>query len=179
MPMIDVCVHGVTSVLAPPPPPSRERYRIAIVGGVTALLLTFGWHSTWVASEIYSSPSIVLSATRADGGRVLFDDFREAYVARPLDICVSACALAPECMSRMRRPLGVCLSPLGRCLSPCARRYWWLRMNTPVRACVLACDDDVRCGTKGGERRMAQENARVLSWWDYGYQVCAAWGNLM
>lgn len=68
------------------------------------LLGMYTIHCTWVTSEAYSSPSIVLSARTTDGSQVIFDDFREAY--------------------------------------------YWLRMNTP-------------------------EDARVMSWWDYGYQITA------
>ena len=32
-----------------------------------------------MTAEAYSSPSIVLSARAHDGGRIIFDDFREAY----------------------------------------------------------------------------------------------------
>lgn len=46
---------------------------------VTAFLITYTFHCTWVTSEAYSSPSIVLSARSGDGGRIIFDDFREAY----------------------------------------------------------------------------------------------------
>uniref|UniRef100_A0A2K6FIX1 Dolichyl-diphosphooligosaccharide--protein glycosyltransferase subunit STT3A n=1 Tax=Propithecus coquereli TaxID=379532 RepID=A0A2K6FIX1_PROCO len=67
-------------------------------------LITYTFHSTWVTSEAYSSPSIVLSARGGDGSRIIFDDFREAY--------------------------------------------YWLRHNTP-------------------------EDAKVMSWWDYGYQITA------
>jgi dolichyl-diphosphooligosaccharide--protein glycosyltransferase len=67
-------------------------------------LVSYTLHCTWVTSEAYSSPSIVLSARSHDGSRIIFDDFREAY--------------------------------------------YWLRMNTP-------------------------EDARVMSWWDYGYQITA------
>lgn len=42
-------------------------------------LITYTFHSTWVTSEAYSSPSIVLSARGGDGSRIIFDDFREAY----------------------------------------------------------------------------------------------------
>ncbi|OTF69536.1 hypothetical protein BLA29_008215 [Euroglyphus maynei] len=68
------------------------------------MLLSYGYHCIWVTSEAYSSPSIVLSARTHDGGRIIFDDFREAY--------------------------------------------YWLRMNTP-------------------------EDAKIMSWWDYGYQITA------
>ncbi|XP_032510686.1 dolichyl-diphosphooligosaccharide--protein glycosyltransferase subunit STT3A [Danaus plexippus] len=68
------------------------------------LLVSYVFHCTWVTSEAYSSPSIVLSARAHDGARIIFDDFREAYT--------------------------------------------WLKMNTP-------------------------EDAKVMSWWDYGYQITA------
>lgn len=68
------------------------------------LLVSYVFHCTWVTSEAYSSPSIVLSARAHDGARIIFDDFREAYT--------------------------------------------WLKMNTP-------------------------QNAKVMSWWDYGYQITA------
>jgi len=71
---------------------------------MTFFLVTYTFHCTWVTSEAYSSPSIVLSARSHDGSRIIFDDFREAY--------------------------------------------WWLRMNT-------------------------DEDAKVMSWWDYGYQITA------
>ncbi|XP_038208582.1 dolichyl-diphosphooligosaccharide--protein glycosyltransferase subunit STT3A [Zerene cesonia] len=79
------------------------------VGGVFVcvlgcLLVSYVFHCTWVTSEAYSSPSIVLSARAHDGARIIFDDFREAYT--------------------------------------------WLKMNTP-------------------------QDAKVMSWWDYGYQITA------
>jgi dolichyl-diphosphooligosaccharide--protein glycosyltransferase len=75
-----------------------------MIAGVIVMLFFFVFHCNWVSAEAYSSPSIVLSATRNDGSQVLFDDFREAYS--------------------------------------------WIRHNTP-------------------------ESARILSWWDYGYQLSA------
>jgi dolichyl-diphosphooligosaccharide--protein glycosyltransferase len=75
-----------------------------MIAGTTMLLVLFAFHCTWVTSEAYSSPSIVLAARQADGSRLIFDDFREAY--------------------------------------------WWLNMNTAP-------------------------DARVMSWWDYGYQLAA------
>ena len=50
-----------------------------MVGLMALLLVTYTFHCTWVTSEAYSSPSIVLSAKQHDGSRVIFDDFREAY----------------------------------------------------------------------------------------------------
>lgn len=73
-----------------------------VVGATAFLLVLYAVHCTWVTSEAYSSPSIVLAARQMDGSRMIFDDFREAY--------------------------------------------WWLRQNT-------------------------REGARVMSWWDYGYQI--------
>eukprot|EP00112_Aurelia_sp_Birch-Aquarium-sp1_P014238 Seg306.8 transcript_id=Seg306.8/GoldUCD/mRNA.D3Y31 product="Dolichyl-diphosphooligosaccharide-protein glycosyltransferase subunit STT3B" protein_id=Seg306.8/GoldUCD/D3Y31 len=66
------------------------------------MLMLFAIHCTWVTSNAYSSPSIVLASTNYDGSRNILDDFREAY--------------------------------------------FWLRQNT-------------------------DENSRVMSWWDYGYQI--------
>jgi len=84
--------------------PKKEGVAMIFVGMMTFFLITYTFHCTWVTSEAYSSPSIVLSARSHDGGRIIFDDFREAY--------------------------------------------WWLRQNTP-------------------------EDAKVMSWWDYGYQITA------
>jgi dolichyl-diphosphooligosaccharide--protein glycosyltransferase len=67
-----------------------------------AMLITFIFHSTWVTSNSYSSPSIVLSSSTRSGDRVIIDDFREAY--------------------------------------------YWLRQNS-------------------------HPDAKILSWWDYGYQL--------
>jgi dolichyl-diphosphooligosaccharide--protein glycosyltransferase len=75
---------------------------LAGIAGVFGLLAMFALHATHAASEAYASPSIVLASQGADGSRVIFDDYREAY--------------------------------------------YWLRMNT-------------------------EEDARIMSWWDYGYQV--------
>ena len=62
----------------------------------------FSTHCTWVTSNAYSSPSVVLASQNPDGSRNLLDDFREAY--------------------------------------------YWLRTNT-------------------------RSDARIMSWWDYGYQI--------
>jgi len=84
--------------------PSQKEIGYALIIGVAVLMVFFVHHCTWVTSEAYSSPSIVLAAKQPDGSRIIFDDFREAY--------------------------------------------WWLRMNT-------------------------EPDARVMSWWDYGYQITA------
>ncbi|KAH0548453.1 dolichyl-diphosphooligosaccharide--protein glycosyltransferase subunit STT3B isoform X1 [Cotesia glomerata] len=76
--------------------------RNGVVIGVLMLLMMFTVHCTWVTSNAYSSPSIVLASYTHDGGRSILDDFREAY--------------------------------------------YWLAQNTPT-------------------------DARIMSWWDYGYQI--------
>lgn len=75
-----------------------------VIIGISFLLFLYVVHCTWVTSEAYSSPSIVLAARGQGGNRIIFDDYREAY--------------------------------------------YWLSENTP-------------------------ENAKVMSWWDYGYQITA------
>lgn len=82
------------------------------IGSIVVLLLMmflvlFAVHCTWVTSNAYSSPSVVLATTNHDGSRNILDDFREAY--------------------------------------------FWLRQNT-------------------------HDQATVMSWWDYGYQI-AGMGN--
>ncbi|ELU12621.1 hypothetical protein CAPTEDRAFT_166596 [Capitella teleta] len=84
--------------------PIKNEVATGVIIMMSLFLLTYTFHCTWVTSEAYSSPSIVLSARGGDGGRIIFDDFREAY--------------------------------------------YWLRHNTP-------------------------EDAKIMSWWDYGYQITA------
>ena len=74
---------------------------IAFMVTIVILLAFYSYHAVWVSDIAYSSPSIVL-AQYTKTGRVLYDDYREAYM--------------------------------------------WLRRNTA-------------------------EDARVMSWWDYGYQL--------
>lgn len=69
---------------------------------VIIYLLMFVAHCTWVTSNAYSSPSVVLASRLPDGSQYIIDDYREAY--------------------------------------------YWLRQNTPA-------------------------NAKIMSWWDYGYQI--------
>ncbi|CAN7046528.1 unnamed protein product [Brassica oleracea var. botrytis] len=84
--------------------PFQKNGAIALLVGVFYLLSRYAIHCTWVTSEAYSSPSIVLAARGAHGNRIIFDDYREAY--------------------------------------------YWLTQNTPT-------------------------DAKVMSWWDYGYQITA------
>lgn len=68
----------------------------------TLYLVLFVLHCTWVTSNAYSSPSVVLASRMPDGSQHIIDDYREAYQ--------------------------------------------WLRQNT-------------------------KEDAKIMSWWDYGYQI--------
>ena len=69
---------------------------------ISGFLLLFVAHCTWVTSNAYSSPSVVLASRLPDGSQHIIDDYREAY--------------------------------------------YWLRQNTP-------------------------SDAKIMSWWDYGYQI--------
>lgn len=83
---------GVTSYLS----------KAVTTTSVVVYLLLFVAHCTWVTSNAYSSPSVVLASRLPDGSQFIIDDYREAY--------------------------------------------YWLRQNTP-------------------------QNAKIMSWWDYGYQI--------
>jgi dolichyl-diphosphooligosaccharide--protein glycosyltransferase len=76
--------------------------KIIMTASVVVYLLLFVAHCTWVTSNAYSSPSVVLASRMPDGSQYIIDDYREAY--------------------------------------------YWLRQNTP-------------------------QNAKIMSWWDYGYQI--------
>ncbi|KAJ1565809.1 oligosaccharyl transferase stt3 subunit, partial [Cladochytrium tenue] len=53
--------------------------KLMVVVPIGILLCLFSWHCTWVTSNAYSSPSIVLATRGPDGSQVIIDDFREAY----------------------------------------------------------------------------------------------------
>lgn len=76
--------------------------KLFVTGAAVVYLLLFVAHCTWVTSNAYSSPSVVLASRMPDGSQFIIDDYREAY--------------------------------------------YWLRQNTP-------------------------SNAKIMSWWDYGYQI--------
>lgn len=57
----------------------KNEIAVGFVVLLTVMLITYTFHCTWVTLEAYSSPSIVLSARSHDGGKIIFDDFREAY----------------------------------------------------------------------------------------------------
>jgi len=84
--------------------PIQKEISYVMILGIAMIFVFYTFHCTWVTSEAYSSPSIVLAAKQQDGSRMIFDDFREAYR--------------------------------------------WLNYNTAP-------------------------DARVMSWWDYGYQISA------
>ncbi|KAH3688912.1 hypothetical protein WICPIJ_000085 [Wickerhamomyces pijperi] len=76
--------------------------KLTVIVSFAFYLFLFVYHCTWVTSNAYSSPSVVLASRNPDGSQNLIDDYREAY--------------------------------------------YWLRMNTA-------------------------EDAKVMAWWDYGYQI--------
>ncbi|KAG9045912.1 oligosaccharyl transferase stt3 subunit [Tulasnella sp. UAMH 9824] len=53
--------------------------RMLTVANVILLLSFFVHHCTWVTSNAYSSPSVILSSKNRDGSLHIIDDFREAY----------------------------------------------------------------------------------------------------
>jgi len=59
--------------------PIKNEVATVMIALITFFLISYTFHCTWVTSEAYSSPSIVLSAKQNDGSRIIFDDFREAY----------------------------------------------------------------------------------------------------
>lgn len=53
--------------------------KASVVGAITTYLLLFVLHCTWVTSNAYSSPSVVLASKLPDGSQHIIDDYREAY----------------------------------------------------------------------------------------------------
>ncbi|KAF2716573.1 glycosyltransferase family 66 protein [Polychaeton citri CBS 116435] len=53
--------------------------KFTITGALTSFLLMFVLHCTWVTSNAYSSPSVVLASRLPDGSQHIIDDYREAY----------------------------------------------------------------------------------------------------
>ena len=53
--------------------------KASVVGILTVYLLLFVMHCTWVTSNAYSSPSVVLASKLPDGSQHIIDDYREAY----------------------------------------------------------------------------------------------------
>ncbi|EOQ99500.1 hypothetical protein E3P92_03264 [Wallemia ichthyophaga] len=53
--------------------------RLVVLINVVLMLIFFVFHSTWVTSNAYSSPSVVLASKTPQGETLYIDDFREAY----------------------------------------------------------------------------------------------------
>ncbi|KAF8888112.1 oligosaccharyl transferase STT3 subunit [Infundibulicybe gibba] len=53
--------------------------RLAVILNTLFMLSFFVMHCTWVTSNAYSSPSVVLASHNPDGSQHIIDDFREAY----------------------------------------------------------------------------------------------------
>jgi len=53
--------------------------RMVSVVATVMMLMMFAVHCTWVTSNAYSSPSIVLASYGNDGSRQILDDFREVF----------------------------------------------------------------------------------------------------
>jgi dolichyl-diphosphooligosaccharide---protein glycosyltransferase len=53
--------------------------RVVVVFNAICMLSFFVAHCTWVTSNAYSSPSVVLASQNQDGSQHIIDDFREAY----------------------------------------------------------------------------------------------------
>lgn len=104
------------------------------------MLATYTMHCTWVTSEAYSSPSIVLSARAHDGSRIIFDDFREVSIKK---IRQNNTQLFFHFTILLQQ-----FSIFSICIYCFLQAYGWLKSNTP-------------------------EDARIMSWWDYGYQITA------
>ena len=125
---------------ADPSYPVKSEIAGFIILMMTFFLVTYTFHCTWVTSEAYSSPSIVLAASQNDGSRIIFDDFREVTsfsISLPVSLSLS---LSLSLSGTSPLPLS---PPL-----PFPQAYYWLRQNTP-------------------------EDSKVMSWWDYGYQITA------
>ena len=56
---------------------SKIKYKLAsFKARVTGLLCQFAVHCTYITSNYYSSPSVVLASSRPDGSRNIIDDYR-------------------------------------------------------------------------------------------------------
>jgi dolichyl-diphosphooligosaccharide--protein glycosyltransferase len=53
--------------------------RLVVIINTICMLFFFVAHCTWVTSNAYSSPSVVLASSNPDGSQHIIDDFREAY----------------------------------------------------------------------------------------------------
>jgi len=73
----------IAASAAPESTPKKGIYgvgsRLLILVTTLSMLFFFVFHCTWVTSNAYSSPSVVLSSQNSDGSQHIIDDFREAY----------------------------------------------------------------------------------------------------
>jgi len=53
--------------------------KLIVTSCIMLIFCMYVWHCTWVTSNAYSSPSIVLASRNRDGSQHIIDDFREAY----------------------------------------------------------------------------------------------------
>ena len=53
--------------------------KASVISAMMTYLLLFVLHCTWVTSNAYSSPSVVLASRLPDGSQHIIDDYREAY----------------------------------------------------------------------------------------------------
>lgn len=52
---------------------------VVMITVILYILSNYVFHSTWIAAEAYSSPSIILASRGKNGQKFLIDDYREAY----------------------------------------------------------------------------------------------------
>ncbi|KAG8908595.1 oligosaccharyl transferase stt3 subunit [Tulasnella sp. 403] len=83
--------QGATTPSTSPDEPSTQTFlsktrgifgkdtRFVAIINVVFLISYFVIHCTWVTSNAYSSPSVILSTRNPDGSMHILDDFREAY----------------------------------------------------------------------------------------------------
>ena len=50
--------------------------KLTVIMAMTGLLTQFAIHCTYITSNYYSSPSVVLASSRPDGSRNIIDDYR-------------------------------------------------------------------------------------------------------
>ena len=56
--------------------------KLTVIMAMTGLLTQFAIHCTYITSNYYSSPSVVLASSRPDGSRNIIDDYRYEKVTK-------------------------------------------------------------------------------------------------
>lgn len=102
-----------------------------VIVAILMLLMMFAVHCTWVTSNAYSSPSIVLAFYNGNDGYALL-----SIILRPIstELVVNFLIFSPSNYSTRN------------ILDDFRESYYWLSQNTA-------------------------DDARIMSWWDYGYQI--------